>query len=437
MRNLLSATTANTVQYAAGSIIYSATPFYGVRHAILDLSDLQQWPRFERRSSAVSSVRISTMKAVRGVTVAGGMNGEYAIRATTDSLSHYTDYDHDFFTHSNPIITHNGLAAQYPDARSIITHTDLAPYPGNRSQVSRAVIASNDGVVRTFDTATGAPVTSHRFARTVNCTATTPDGRLRCVVGDAREGWVVDAESGLPVRRLELAGDGGGNGCVRRSAAGDAGRGIKYNIIPLPGFNGNPSSASTETNRYSSNYSRSYSHTHDQSHLHYYTYPYHQGYSSCASRHPDFAFSCAWSPPAHLLATTNQDTTATVWDTRMWRPLAVLTSDVAGYRSVRFSPSGWGGYGRHSDDRQSSTPLLLLAEPADRVVLVNVNTFATRQVVDFFGEVGGADFTPDMGGWGAGGERVWVANMDPDVGGLMEMERVRAGGTLFGELVDW
>jgi DNA-binding beta-propeller fold protein YncE len=61
--------------------------------------------------------------------------------------------------------------------------------------------------------------------------------------------------------------------------------------------------------------------------------------------------------------------------------------------------------------------VLIAAEPADRLTIIDAQTYSSRQVCDFFGEIGGIDFTPD-------GSNIVVANMDAKVGGLMWYERV-------------
>ena len=120
--------------------------------------------------------------------------------------------------------------------------------------------------------------------------------------------------------------------------------------------------------------------------------------------HADFGFACAWSSNSLHVATANQDRTVNIWDVRMWRRITTIDSDVSCYRSLRYSPLG------------SGPSTLLMCEAADRVVLLNADDYYSRQVHDFFGEIGGADFTPDGG-------RIWVANMDPEFGGLIEYER--------------
>lgn len=112
------------------------------------------------------------------------------------------------------------------------------------------------------------------------------------------------------------------------------------------------------------------------------------------------------------IATSNQDKTVIIWDARTWRALETIDSDVAGYRSLRFSPVGGG------------PRTLLCAEPADRISIIDAQMYQSRQVHDFFGEIGGADYAPDGGA-------IWVANTDPHFGGFMQFER-RNWGQAFG-----
>lgn len=124
--------------------------------------------------------------------------------------------------------------------------------------------------------------------------------------------------------------------------------------------------------------------------------------------HRDYGFACAWSPDMLHIATSNQDRTVNIWDVRMWRILQSMHSDRACYRSLRFSPIGGG------------PRTLLMCEPADRIAVVNATTYESRQVHDFFGEIGGADYTSD-------GESVWVANTDENFGGFMRFDRMQYG----------
>ncbi|KAG5301061.1 WD domain-containing protein [Histoplasma ohiense] len=301
LRNLMSVTSSNTVQYAHRSKIYTVTPFHNQKHFLIDLSNPSKSATF------FEPVKISTMKAKHGVTVVGGFSGEYAMRGD--------------------VTNHNTVDGYITKSQNGITnHIDIVRHRTSRSP--QAIISSNDQYIRILDCETNKFVQNHRFARAINCTDTSLDGRLRVIVGDAKEAWIIDSESGKPVQ-------------------------------PLVG-------------------------------------------------HQDFGFACAWSPDMLHVATSNQDGTVNIWDARMWRVLQFIESDVAGYRSLRYSPVGGG------------PRTLLMCEPADRIAIVNAQTYQTRQVHDFFGEIGGADYTPDGG-------RIWVANMDHMFGGLMEFDRCQWG----------
>jgi WD40 repeat protein len=301
LRNLMSVPAYNTVHFSSMSKVYSWVPGYDDLQCLIDLSAPSAQSGFHH------AVKISTMKSAFGVTIAGGFKGEYAMRA----------HDADG-SGAEGIVT--------KDDSGITNHVDIISSRTNRSPIG--VFASNDNHVRILDCETNTFLADYELTHAINCTSTSPDGRLRVIIGDSPDAWVVEADTGRPVH-------------------------------PLRG-------------------------------------------------HRDFGFACAWSPDMMQIATSNQDKTAMIWDARMWRMLDKFESDVAGYRSLRYSPVGGG------------PRTLLLCEPADRIVLVNAQTYQTRQVLDFFGEVGGADYSPD-------GSTIWVANTDEDFGGFMEYDRRQWG----------
>ncbi|EFR05319.1 hypothetical protein MGYG_08330 [Nannizzia gypsea CBS 118893] len=301
LRNLMSVRASNVVQYVYRNKVYSVTPFYDVQDTILELTESVS------SNPVAEPLKISTMKAKHGVTVVGGFSGEYAYKG---EIHGYDKVEGRITKHLN----------------GITNHIDIVQH--RTSHTPQAIIASNDNSIRILDCETNKFIGTHSFARAINCTDTSPDGRLRVIVGDSADSWVVDSETGKPVQ-------------------------------PLTG-------------------------------------------------HRDFGFACAWSPDMLHIATSNQDKTVNIWDARMWRVLQTLDSDVAGYRSLRFSPVGGGPRS------------LLMCEPADRLVIVNAQNYQTRQVHEFFGEIGGADFTPDGG-------RIWLSNMDSRFGGLMEFDRIQWG----------
>ncbi|KAJ5917269.1 hypothetical protein N7466_010823 [Penicillium verhagenii] len=298
LRNLMSVTGYNTVQFASRSKIYSWAPDLDSYKSIIDLS------RPDPDVGILSPVKISSMKAGHGLTVAGGFGGEYAVQSSDGKGSGM-----------------RGLVT--PDFHEGITcHVDIIRNRTGRSPI--CVFASNDRHLRILDCETNIFISDQELSRPINCTATSPDSRLRVVIGDSPDAWIIEADTGRPVH-------------------------------PLRG-------------------------------------------------HRDFGFACAWSPDMRHIATSNQDKTVNIWDARTWRVLETIDSDIAGYRSLRFSPVGGG------------PRTLLCCEPADRISIIDAQLYQTRQVHDFFGEIGGADYSPD-------GSTIWVANTDPHFGGFMQYER--------------
>lgn len=301
LRNLMSVISYNTVHFSHESKLYSWMPGYDDLSCLIDLSDPGPESYFH------SPVKISSMKSAHDISIAGGFYGEYAMHAAGTEGAGVEGY-----------VTH--------DVNGITNHVDIIQHRTNRSPMG--ILASNDKHLRTLDCETNTFIADHQLSRAINCTSTSEDGRLRVVIGDSPDAWVIEADTGKPVH-------------------------------PLRG-------------------------------------------------HRDFGFACAWSPDMRQIATSNQDKTVIIWDTRTWRILETLESDVAGYRSIRYSPVGGG------------PRTLLLSEPADRIAIVNAQTYGSRQVHDFFGEIGGADYSPD-------GSVIWVANTDQHFGGFMEFERRQWG----------
>ncbi|KAE8382154.1 hypothetical protein BDV26DRAFT_253906 [Aspergillus bertholletiae] len=301
LRNLMSVAAYNTVHFAQESKVYSWAPAYDDVSCLIDLSKPSAESVFH------APVKISTMKSAHDVAIAGGFAGEYAVRAAGTQEAGV-----------------EGFVTKDPNG--ITNHIDVVPSRTSRSPMG--IFASNDRHLRVLDVETNTFIADQELSRAINCTATSPDGRLRCVIGDSPDAWIVEADTGRPVH-------------------------------PLRG-------------------------------------------------HRDFGFACAWSPDMRHIATSNQDKTVIIWDARTWRVLEKVESDVAGYRSLRYSPVGGG------------PRTLLLCEPADRVSIINAQTYQTRQVHDFFGEIGGADYSPD-------GSTIWVANTDEHFGGFMEYERRQWG----------
>ncbi|KAK8042314.1 hypothetical protein PG993_006837 [Apiospora rasikravindrae] len=261
-------------------------------------------------------MQVSTLTATNDILMVGCFNGDYRFRSLhSDNLS-YTE-------------------GRLTDHQSGITnHVEV--YPCRRSSAPLAAFASNDHGFRVVDLSTNSILSESKYQYPLNCTAISPDKRLRVMVGDCVDVTIADAETGETLQDLE--------------------------------------------------------------------------------GHRDFGFACDWAPDGWTVATGFQDKSVRIWDARMWRrnhngaasPLAVLRMEMSGARSLRFSPLG------------SGKRVLVAAEEADVVNIIDAQTFETKQKIDVFGEIGGTAFADD-------GQNLLSLITDQARGGLMSLDRCDAG----------
>ncbi|KAJ6262758.1 hypothetical protein Dda_1315 [Drechslerella dactyloides] len=300
LRNVISAVSKNDVFYTGDSIVSRLDPQTGLTDTVMDL----------RRPYSGDPVKITTLASDFGVLIAGGFYGEYSMKSLDAPLS------------SKPV---EGLVTT--DSNGITNHVHF--FQSRTTSTPRAVFSSNDERLRILDCYRNKIVEEFRLPWAINCSATSPDGRLRVIVGDAREVVIQGADDGETIHQL-------------------------------PG-------------------------------------------------HQDYGFACAWSDDGHTIATGNQDMMVRVYDARNFkREVAVLDADIAGARSLRFTPVG------------SGPRVLAFAEPADMVSIVDAVTWESRQRIDFFGEIAGISFSPT-------GRELYIANSDKVVGGLMVFDRWKSG----------
>ncbi|KAI0125890.1 WD40-repeat-containing domain protein [Xylariales sp. AK1849] len=132
--------------------------------------------------------------------------------------------------------------------------------------------------------------------------------------------------------------------------------------------------------------------------------------------HRDFGFACDWAPDGWTVATGFQDKSVRIWDARMLTsshtgrgcPTAVLRMDMSGARSLRFSPLG------------SGKRVLVAAEEADIINIIDAQTFRTMQKIEVFGEIGGTAFADE-------GQNLMALVCDRARGGVLHFERSDAG----------
>ena len=123
------------------------------------------------------------------------------------------------------------------------------------------------------------------------------------------------------------------------------------------------------------------------------------------SGHTNFGFACDWAADGVTMATGHQDGQVKIWDARkLSESVTSIPMEMAGCRTLQFSPPGGG------------KRVLVIAEPADFVHVVDAGSFKSKQVIEFFGEIAGISMPPD-------GSNLYIANQDRTYGGLMEFER--------------
>lgn len=327
LRNLLACSTANQVFYAGRSEIlrvdtltdHTSSDYstFEDRHprnygTIMDLTD----PEVQGASTFGNGIQISTLTVDHDILIAGGFSGEYAMLNLRGSKS------------SKPI---EGLITD--NINGITNHVEIQLSRG--SSLPRAAFASNDNGLRILDIGTNKFIAEHKYDHPINCTAGSPDHRLRVLVGDSRKVLICNAETGETLQELE--------------------------------------------------------------------------------GHHDFGFACDWAPDGVTVATGNQDMLVKIWDARKWTttngtpcPVATIQADMAGVRKLKFSPLG------------SGKRVLVAAEPADILSIIDGETFTSKQTLDFFGEIGGFDFANN-------GQDLVVANCDGMRGGIMMFERCGHG----------
>jgi hypothetical protein len=130
---------------------------------------------------------ITTIASRDDVLIAGAFEGEYAITNLSS-------------TYGSPY-TFGRTTDFAADTKSrIVNHMHL--FPSRRSYTPQAVLCSNDHRLRILDCTTNKFTHSFLYPAAVNCSATSPNARMRVVVGDFQETLITNAETGQPFETL-------------------------------------------------------------------------------------------------------------------------------------------------------------------------------------------------------------------------------------------
>ena len=307
--NILACPSRSRAFYAGRGVIYEINPITGAGKVAMCFKE-------------DPAVQFSTLSAGHGVVVAGNFTGEYLVRKLD------AEYEGEKLRPTEGVIsTHSS---------NITNH--VAVHMPRSASGPHASFASNDNHFRTLDITRNTFVGETVFPYPLNCSALSPDRRLRVMVGDSCSVLITAAEN-------------------ERSA-----RGRPEILQELKG-------------------------------------------------HRDHGFACDWSDDGYTVATGFQDKAVKIWDARKWTnssgvatPMCTMRAEMASVRSLKFSPLG------------SGKRVLVAAEEADFVNIIDAQTFRAKQTIDIFGEIGGVSFANE-------GHDLYVLCCDNRRGGLLQLER--------------
>lgn len=183
LRNLMASTSPNDIYFADRDKVMR-TDSSGTRASVsMDLS---------KQMTESGRFQITTLAASDNILMAGGLEGEYALTNLQN-------------TYDSPTVIgriHNRLR----ESKSHITN-QIHFFNSRNNYTPQAVLSSNDNRLRVLDVNTNTFTHCFPFPQAVNCSATSPDGRMRVVVGDFRETLITNSETGRPFEALKAHTD--------------------------------------------------------------------------------------------------------------------------------------------------------------------------------------------------------------------------------------
>ncbi len=182
LRNALAATSRSDIFYSSGSkVLRTSLACPASQDTVMD---------FVKPTSLSAGFRITCLAASPSLTgssnsllLAGGFNGEYALLNLDQENG--PGLHEGFVTHA-----YNGL----------VTH--IHTFAARRTGTPQAALCSNDRKLRLLDTNTLRFTADFTYPHAINCSTTSPDGRLRVLVGDSRDAYITDAERGDTLVKL-------------------------------------------------------------------------------------------------------------------------------------------------------------------------------------------------------------------------------------------
>lgn len=169
LRNIFAATSRSRVFYPSIGAVHQFNPMTGSSRVVM-------------RYGEGTFSQVSALAAGHGILVAGGFSGEYILR--------YLDSGE-----PENAACHEGTITS--NSQSGITN-HIAIQQSRTSSNPVIAFASNDNAFRVLDATTESWISQEKFDLAVNCTALSPDRRLRVMVGDSLDVLITAAEPSNP-----------------------------------------------------------------------------------------------------------------------------------------------------------------------------------------------------------------------------------------------
>lgn len=182
LRNVLAARSRNDVFYASKSrVMHTSLSCPAYTDVVVNFSGASTNPN-QAGDAHITTIAVSPATDFEGycndaVLVTGGLEGEYSLLNLNSALG------------DRPTEGYVTVAEQKET-----THVHILGH--RRTGALGAAFCSNDSKVRLLDIGTNSWSAEFAYEHQINCAATSPDGRLRMIVGDSCESLITDAERG-------------------------------------------------------------------------------------------------------------------------------------------------------------------------------------------------------------------------------------------------
>ena len=205
LRNVMGAISNTDIVYACNSQVMHSDAIDSSSKCLMDLSHLSQYDEMH------GSMVITSLAARDGIVIAGGLQGEYAVsNIFAPSTVLPSNISNNITSSSSKSFPRLPITSSIPSQplvgyvtrcfNAITNHISI--FPHRNSNIPHAAFCSNDQRVRIFDTGTAQFTDTFSYQYPINCSATSPCGRLRVFVGDTEDALITDASSGQILTEL-------------------------------------------------------------------------------------------------------------------------------------------------------------------------------------------------------------------------------------------